>query len=41
MERNQALELLKQHLKSENMINHSLAVEAIMRNSGKAGSGCR
>jgi putative nucleotidyltransferase with HDIG domain len=31
MERNQALELLKQHLKSENLINHSLAVEAIMR----------
>jgi hypothetical protein len=31
MDRNQALKLLKQHLKSENLINHSLAVEAIMR----------
>lgn len=31
MERNQAVELLKLHLKSENLINHSLAVEAIMR----------
>lgn len=31
MERDQALQLLKQHLHNENHINHSLAVEAIMR----------
>ncbi len=31
MTREQALELLQSHLKSENLINHSLAVEAIMR----------
>jgi putative nucleotidyltransferase with HDIG domain len=31
MDRNQALELLHQHLKSENLFNHSLAVEAIMQ----------
>ncbi len=31
MDRNEALELLNQHLKSENLLNHSLAVEAIMR----------
>lgn len=31
MNREQALELLKQHLNNENHINHSLAVEAIMR----------
>lgn len=31
MDRNQALELLKEHVKSENLYNHSLAVEAIMR----------
>jgi len=31
MEREEALNLLKKHLKSENLLNHSLAVEAIMR----------
>lgn len=31
MNRDQALELLKNHLKSEHLFNHSLAVEAIMR----------
>lgn len=31
MNREQALQLLKQHLNNENHINHSLAVEAIMR----------
>jgi len=31
MEREKALNLLKKHLKSENLLNHSLAVEAIMR----------
>lgn len=31
MEREQALELLTRHLKTKNLINHSLAVEAIMR----------
>ncbi|MGI6467510.1 MAG: HDIG domain-containing protein [Syntrophomonadaceae bacterium] len=31
MDRNEALELLKKHVKSQNLINHSLAVEAIMR----------
>jgi len=31
MEREEALTLLKSHLKSENLVNHSLAVEAIMR----------
>ncbi|HPF21481.1 MAG TPA: HDIG domain-containing protein [Syntrophomonas sp.] len=31
MNRQEALTLLQQHLKSENLINHSLAVEAIMR----------
>lgn len=30
MRRKQALQLLSQHLKTENLINHSLAVEAIM-----------
>lgn len=30
MQREQALELLEQYLKSENLINHSLAVESIM-----------
>lgn len=31
MTREEAFELLKQHLKNENLVNHSLAVEAIMR----------
>lgn len=31
MDRNQALALLKQHVESEHLYNHSLAVEAIMR----------
>lgn len=31
MEREQALELLTRHLKNKNLVNHSLAVEAIMR----------
>lgn len=31
MNRAEALELLKQHVKTENLINHCLAVEAIMR----------
>jgi putative nucleotidyltransferase with HDIG domain len=31
MQRNEAVILLKKHLKNENLINHSLAVEAIMR----------
>lgn len=31
MERREALELLKKYLKNENLINHSLAVEAVMR----------
>jgi putative nucleotidyltransferase with HDIG domain len=31
MDRNQALDLLKQHLKADNLIAHSLAVEACMR----------
>ncbi|HCF50670.1 MAG TPA: phosphohydrolase [Syntrophomonas sp.] len=31
MDRTEALELLKEHVKSENLFNHSLAVEAIMR----------
>lgn len=31
MDRNHALELLKEQVKSENLYNHSLAVEAIMR----------
>ncbi len=31
MDRNEAMQLLKQHLKSENLLNHSMAVEAIMR----------
>lgn len=31
MQRNEAMELLTQHLSSENLIHHSLAVEAIMR----------
>lgn len=31
MNRETALQLLKQHLHNENLINHSLAVEAIMR----------
>ncbi|NLB88610.1 MAG: HDIG domain-containing protein, partial [Syntrophomonadaceae bacterium] len=31
MDRGQALALLKENLKNENLINHSLAVEAIMR----------
>lgn len=31
MNREQAWELLQQNLKSENLVNHSLAVEAIMR----------
>lgn len=31
MQREEALSLLKEHLKSENLIHHSLAVEAIMR----------
>lgn len=31
MERNEAMELLKQHLKNKNLFKHSLAVEAIMK----------
>lgn len=31
MERNQALELVKTHLKNKNLVKHSLAVEACMR----------
>ncbi len=31
MDRNQALQLLKEHLKADNLIAHSLAVEACMR----------
>lgn len=31
MQREQALVLLKENLKNENLISHSLAVEAIMR----------
>lgn len=31
MNREEALTLLKQHLKNQNLLNHSLAVEAIMR----------
>jgi len=31
MNREQALELLKQHVKNENMIKHCLASEAVMR----------
>lgn len=31
MNREQAYDLLKQHLKTQNLINHSLAVEAVMR----------
>ncbi len=31
MDRTEAIALLKQHLQSENLYNHSLAVEAIMR----------
>ncbi|CFX74078.1 HD domain [Syntrophomonas zehnderi OL-4] len=31
MNREKALNLLKEHLKNENLLNHSLAVEAIMR----------
>ncbi len=31
MQRDEAVVLLKKHLKSENLVNHSLAVEAIMR----------
>lgn len=31
MNREEALELLKQHVKTDNLINHCLAVEAIMR----------
>ncbi len=31
MTREEGLELLREHLKNENLINHSLAVEAIMR----------
>ena len=31
MNREQALQMLKQHLSNENHISHSLAVEAIMR----------
>jgi len=31
MDRNEAVVLLNKHLKSENLVNHSLAVEAIMR----------
>lgn len=31
MDRREAFELLKQYLKNENLINHSLAVEAVMR----------
>ncbi len=31
MNREEGLEFLRQHLKNENLINHSLAVEAIMR----------
>ena len=31
MQRDKALELIKEKLESENLINHSLAVEAVMR----------
>ncbi|HWP95394.1 MAG TPA: HD domain-containing protein [Syntrophomonadaceae bacterium] len=31
MEREKALQLMQEHLKTENLVNHSLAVEAIMR----------
>jgi len=31
MKRNEALELLKQHLKNKNLVKHSLSVEACMR----------
>ncbi|HPT69724.1 MAG TPA: phosphohydrolase, partial [Syntrophomonas sp.] len=31
MNREEGLELLKQHVKTDNLINHCLAVEAIMR----------
>lgn len=31
MDRNQALDLLKEHLKADNLVAHSLAVEACMR----------
>ncbi len=35
MNRQEALELLNENLKSENLINHSLAVEAVMRGLAK------
>ncbi len=35
MDRNKALEIVKQNLESENLINHSLAVEAVMRGLAK------
>jgi uncharacterized protein len=31
MTRDQALDLLKQHVKNENLIKHMLATEAVMR----------
>lgn len=35
MERNRALEIVKTNLKSENLVKHSLAVEAVMRGLAK------